>query len=140
MNNCQKFSISSILNLSSPPSLLVLPFSQVTEFKVNTQDVFKRAQKSVLDIHDEIQTLEIQMEEVSWRLPRETWRLAPPHPDYLPLPSLVPLLSFLIPLPSALRFLRAQDNKTIEHMEKVNLQKYQVTLIASTIGTISLCV
>ena len=103
---------------------------------MNTQDVFKRAQKSVLDIHDEIQTLEIQMEEVSWHLPRETYRLAPPHSDYLPLPSLAPLLSFLIPfsLPPSLSFLPpryllcAQDNKTIEHMEKVNLRKYQVTL------------
>jgi len=49
---------------------------------VNTQDVFKRAQKTVNDLHEEIQTLEIQREE---------------------------------------------DVKTIQHMQQVNLRKYQVT-------------
>lgn len=56
--------------------------------------------------------------------------LAPPHPDYLLDPFIFPSS----PSPSA------QDAKTIEHMEKVNLRKYQVTHIASTIGTVSLCV
>jgi len=41
------------------------PSPQVAEYKVNTQDVFKRAQKTVNDLHEEIQTLEIQREEVS---------------------------------------------------------------------------
>jgi len=61
-----------------------VPFDtdDVAEYKVNTQDVFKRAQKTVNDLHEEIQTLEIQREE---------------------------------------------DVKTIQHMQQVNLRKYQVT-------------
>ena len=38
---------------------------QVMEYKVNTEDVFKRAKKGVQDLHEEIQTLKIQREEVS---------------------------------------------------------------------------
>ena len=32
---------------------------------MNTEDVFKRAKKAVQDMHEEIQTLQIQREEVS---------------------------------------------------------------------------
>ena len=38
---------------------------QVMEYKVNTEDVFKRAKKGVQDLQEEIQTLKIQREEVS---------------------------------------------------------------------------
>ena len=42
---------------------------QVVVFKVNTEDVFKRAQKLVQDLTEEKQCLEIQREEVSeWPL------------------------------------------------------------------------
>ena len=37
---------------------------QVTEYKVNAEDVFRRAKKAVQDLQDEKQTLEIQREEV----------------------------------------------------------------------------
>ena len=33
-------------------------------FKVNTEDVYKRARKTVVDLHEEVQTLQIQSEEV----------------------------------------------------------------------------
>ena len=38
---------------------------QVTVFKVNTEDVFKRAKKMVEDLTEEVQTLNIQKEEVN---------------------------------------------------------------------------
>ena len=38
---------------------------QVTVFKVNTEDVFKRAKKMVEDLTEEVQTLNIQKEEVT---------------------------------------------------------------------------
>ena len=46
---------------------------QETEFKVNTEDVFKRAQKMVEELSEEKQTLDIQREEVcvcvcTWQL------------------------------------------------------------------------
>lgn len=37
---------------------------QVVVFKVNTEDVFKRAKKMVDDLSEEVQTLNIQKEEV----------------------------------------------------------------------------
>ncbi len=39
--------------------------SQVQEYKVNTEDVFKRAKKGVQDLQEEVQTLRMQREEVS---------------------------------------------------------------------------
>lgn len=38
---------------------------QENEFKVNTEDVFRWAQKKVEELKEEVQTLEIQKEEVS---------------------------------------------------------------------------
>lgn len=46
------------------PSLSLLSLLQVAEYKVNTQDIFERAKKTVESIHSTIQTLEIQREEV----------------------------------------------------------------------------
>ena len=41
-------------------------------FKVNTEDVFKRAKKMVEDLTEEVQTLHIQKEEViNSQLPRQ---------------------------------------------------------------------
>ncbi len=37
---------------------------QVSAFKVNTEDVFKRWSKTMADLKEEIQTLQIQKEEV----------------------------------------------------------------------------
>jgi hypothetical protein len=42
-----------------------LPTKQVSAFKVNTEDVFKRWSKTLADLKEEIQTLQIQREEVS---------------------------------------------------------------------------
>lgn len=38
---------------------------QVSTFKVNTEDVFKRWSKTMADLKEEIQTLQIQREEVT---------------------------------------------------------------------------
>ena len=45
---------------------------QVTVFKVNTEDVFKRAKKMVEDLTEEVQTLNIQKEEVTNIVKRES--------------------------------------------------------------------
>lgn len=39
-------------------------WQQVSTFKVNTEDVFKRWSKTTADLKEEIQTLQIQREEV----------------------------------------------------------------------------
>lgn len=41
-------------------------------FKVNTEDVFKRAKKMVEDLTEEVQTLNIQKEEVTNIIKRES--------------------------------------------------------------------
>ena len=44
--------------------LYLYMYIQVAVFKVNTEDVFKRAKKMVEDLTEEVQTLNIQKEEV----------------------------------------------------------------------------
>lgn len=75
---------------------------------MNTQDVFERAQKMVESIHNTIQTLEIQREEVC---------------------SFTAYFNFTFPPLS-------QDVKTVQHMEQVNLKKYRITSVEDALSVL----
>ena len=75
---------------------------------MNTQDVFERAKKTVESIHSNIQTLEIQREEVC------------------AVPSSCVHSSHSAP----------QDAKTVLHMEQVNLKKYRITSVEDALSVL----
>ena len=78
---------------------------------MNTQDVFERAHKTVELLHNQIQTLEIQREEVrSDQAAQSSISSPPPSPT--------------------------QDVKTVQHMEQVNLKKYQVTTVEDALAVL----
>lgn len=81
----------------------------MTEYKVNTQDVFERAKKTVESLHGTIQTLEIQREEV---VPA----------------TILPVTQCLLS--------SWQDVKTVQHMEQVNLKKYRVTSVEDALAVL----
>lgn len=81
-------------------------------YKVNTEDVFKRAKKMVEDLTEEVQTLNIQKEEV---MNQPRWSACAISRE------------FVIP---------CQDVKTVQHMEQMNLKKYQVTTVDDALAVI----
>lgn len=93
----------------------------MAEYKVNTQDVFERAKKTVESLQANIQTLEIQREEVHVGL----WPVRSPLPFTLPLHS-----------PPTHTHTRCQDVKTVQHMEQVNLRKYRVTSVEDALAVL----
>ena len=84
---------------------------QVTAFKVNTEDVFKRWSKTVADVKDEVQALQIQREEVT------------------------SILTVCMCMLMAVLFLW-QDIKTIQHIQQVNLKRYQIVTVDDALAVI----